>query len=164
VKRTSGETISKHRYLIAAGILILVIIGLIGAVILTLTIIPDQPGTPGAVYPYSTSFQASLPEGQQVTIGDLDILALQTGSRMALKIGDKREEMIQGEEREIADRNATITILGQPVFQTGYRLSVTWTGMDGTHARFKITLETSRQVPDWLISTIIPKEIQASPA
>ena len=97
-------------------------------------------------------------------IGDLDILALQTGERIALKIGSKREEMIPGEPREIADRNATIAILGQPVFQTGYRLSVTWTGMSGTRALFNVTLHTSRQVPDWLISRVIPQEIQTSPA
>jgi hypothetical protein len=164
VKKTTREIVSGHRYLIGAGIIIIGIIGIAYAAILTLTIIPDQPGTPGAVYPYSTTFLVSFPEGEGVKIGSLDILALQTGSRMALRIGDKREEMMIGEEREITNRNATIAILGRPVFQTGYRLKVTWTGMGGKRALFHITMETSRQVPDWMISRIIPEEIQASPA
>ena len=164
MKRTRRETILKHKSLITVGIILIVLIGFAIAVVLTVTIIPDQPGTPGAVYPYSTTFQVSLPEGEVVKIGDIDILALHTGDRIVLKIGNKREEMIPGEKREITDRNATIVILGRPIFQTGYRFSAVWTGMEGTRALFTVTLQTSRQVPDWLISGIIPKEIQASPA
>ena len=129
------------------------------AVIMTMTILPDQPGSPGIPLPYSTTFQVSLPEGEKVSIGNL-----QTGEGIILKIGDRREEMVRGEEREISDRNATILLFGQPVYTTGYRLVVTWKGMDQDRALFSITMKTSRQVPDWLISRVLPGEIQASPA
>lgn len=156
--------IKGHRSLI---IVVIIIIGLMIATlatILTATIIPDQPGMKGTSLPYSTTFHASLPEGEEVTVGNLDILALKTGDRIALKIGDRREEMVTGEEREIADRNATILVFGQPVFETGYRLMVTWTGMQQDRAMFTVTLKTGRQVPDWLISRVLPSQIQASPA
>ena len=156
--------IRRHKSLFAALIILIVLIIFAIAAVLTVTIIPDQAGTRGAVCPYSTTFQVSLPEGEVVKIGNIDILALSTGDRIALKIGNNREEMKSGEEREIADRNATIILLGQPVFQTGYRLSAVWTGMEGSRAQFTVTLQTSKQVPDWLISRIIPKEIRASPA
>ncbi|MFH0968809.1 MAG: hypothetical protein V1862_14115 [Methanobacteriota archaeon] len=153
-----------HRLLISLGIIILVVIGILTAVILTLTLIPDQPGISGAVYPYTTTFRVSLPEGEIVQVGTLEILALRTGDTMALRIGDRREEMDLGEKREVADRTVTVKTLGQTAFQTGYRLWVTWTGMEGKSAIFKVTLMSSRQIPDWLISRVIPADIQVTPA
>jgi hypothetical protein len=164
MKRSKKEIILNHRYLIIAAIVLAAIIIAGVAAILTLTILPDQPGMKGVSLPYSTTFHVSLPEGEKVSIGNLDILTLRTGDRIALKIGESREEMVMGEEREISDRNATIMIFGQPFFETGYRLMATWTGMKNDRALFIITLKTSRQVPDWLISRVIPADIQASPA
>jgi hypothetical protein len=153
----------EHRLLIAILIIIILVIGLAFAAILTLTISPDNPGNPGAAYPYKTSFQVSLPEGQTVKIGDLPLTALSYGRQITLKIGDRREEMKSGEVREIADRTAVIKMFGKPVFETGYRLSATWTGIINNQAQFKVSLQTSRQVPDWLVRRMLPTDIQASP-
>lgn len=164
VKRGIKDFCKRHRLLTIAGIVVIGILVAVAAAIMTMTILPDQPGIPGTPLPYSTTFQVSLPEGEKVSIGSLEIVALQTEEGIVLKIGDRREEMAPGEEREISDRNATILFFGQPVYTTGYRLMVTWRGMDREHALFSITMKTSRQVPDWLISRILPGGIQASPA
>lgn len=152
------------RSLMGVGLIILVVMGVLTALILTLTIAADQPGVSGATYPYSTTFRVSLPEGETVRVGDLDILALKAGDTIALRIGDRREEMDPGETRDVADRTVAVKALGQTVFQTGYRLKVTWTGMEGRDLIFRVTLLSSRQIPDWLISRVMPAEIQAVPA
>jgi len=164
VKKGIRNFCTRHRLLTIATIVSIGILLAGTAVIMTMTILPDQPGSPGIPLPYSTTFQVSLPEGEKVSIGNLEMTALQTGEGIILKIGDRREEMVRGEEREISDRNATILLFGQPVYTTGYRLVVTWKGMDQDRAIFSITMKTSRQVPDWLISRVLPGEIQASPA
>lgn len=164
MKQESGRRVRGHKKIIVLGIIIL-ILGCLGAgVMMTLTVIPDQPASPGAGYPYAISFQVSLPEGDGVKIGNLDILALQTGDQIALRIGDHREVMSQGERREVAARTATVQTLGYPVFQTGYRLNATWTGMKERNAVFRVTLETSRQIPEYLINRVMPAKIQITPA
>ena len=164
MKQGLQKRIAGHRILTGVVILLIILMIIAAAVILTLQVRPDLPGMSGTPLPYSTTFLVSLPEGKEVRIGNLDILALQTGEEMALKIGEKREEMEQGEVRQIADRNATITVLGQKLFETGYRLNVTWTGMAERRALFRVTLQTGKQVPDWLIQRIIPGDIRALPA
>ena len=153
-----------HRLLAGIGIIILIGACVLIAVIMTLTISTDQPGRSETGYPYTTTFLVSLPEGETVQVGDQEILVLSTGDSIALRIGDHREEMHQGEEREIADRTVTVQTLGQTVFETGYRFSATWVGMEGKTATFRVTLRSSRQIPDWLISRVIPQEIRATPA
>lgn len=154
---------SPHNWLIAGAIILLIIVGISVAAVLTLTVHPDQPATPELSYPYSTTFKASLPDGEPVQVGTLDILALTTGDRAAFKIGERREEMVKGETREIGARTATVQSLGIRIFETGYRLSVTWTGKEGEDALFRIVLQTSRQVPDWLLSRILPSSITIEP-
>ncbi|PKL59103.1 MAG: hypothetical protein CVV33_09560 [Methanomicrobiales archaeon HGW-Methanomicrobiales-4] len=164
MKEIRKERIHHKRLLVSIGIFILVVVGILTSVIMTLTIIPDQPGISGTLYPYTTTFRVSLPEGETVKVGNLDILALRTGDTIALRIGDRREEMDLREMREVADRTVTVKTLGKTAFQTGYRLSVTWTGMEGRSAIFRVMLMSNRQIPDWLVSRVMPAEIQATPS
>ncbi|WP_319579269.1 hypothetical protein [uncultured Methanospirillum sp.] len=155
---------SNRRTLIAVLILIIVVVGAVGAALLTLQITPDQVGAGDSVYPYTTTYQASLPDGERVRVGSLDILAMQTGDKIALRIGDHREEMKLGETRQIGKRVFSIRVFGVPAFETGYQLDATWTGVQKDKEIFRIVLKTSRQVPEWLMSRIIPGSIEAVPA
>ncbi len=157
------ENPKTKKKLLAFCIIIILIGGLGTGILATLTILPDEPATPGAGYPYSITFQVSIPEGERLMIGDLDVIALKTGDEMALKIGDHREVMKQGETREVADRTVMIQTLGTRVFQTGYRLSATWMSMQGSDAIFRVTLQTSRQVPECIISRVLPQQIRIVP-
>lgn len=154
---------NNRRVLTAVAILIVVIGGITAAALLTLNITPDQPASEDVTYPYTTNFLASLPDGESVRVGSLDILALQTVDRMALRIGDHREEMQLGETRQIGGRVFSIRVLGITVFETGYQLRATWTGVEGNRAIFRIVLRTSRQVPDWLMGRVLPAAIEATP-
>jgi hypothetical protein len=155
---------SNHRTLIRVLVLIIVIAGIVGAAVLTMQITPDQLATQDMPYPYTTTYQASLPDSERVHVGSLDILAMQTGDRIALKIGDHREEMEMNETRQIGPRVFSIRVFGSPVFDTGYQVNVTWTGVQKDRDTFKIVLRTSRQVPEWLMNRIIPGTIEAKPA
>jgi hypothetical protein len=153
-----------HRRLIIALILILVIGGVVAAALLTLEITSDQPATGAAIYPYTATYQVSLPDGERIRIGSLDILAIQTGDRITLKIGSHREEMQQGEIREIGSHVFSIRVFGVPVFETGYQVSATWTGIQEDQDLFRIVLQTNRQVPEWLMNLVIHGPIKATPA
>lgn len=69
-----------------------------------------------------------------------------------------------GETRQIGKRVFSIRIFGVPVFETGYQLDATWTGVQKDKEIFRIVLKTSRQVPEWLMSRIIPGSIEVVPA
>lgn len=155
---------SNHRTLIRVLVLIIVVAGIAGAAVLTMQIIPDQQATQDTPFPYTTTYQASLPDSERVHVGSLDILAMQTGDRIALKIGNHREEMEMNETRQISPRIFSLRIFGTPVFDTGYQVNVTWTGVQKDRDTFKIVLRTNRQVPEWLMNRIIPGTIEAKPA
>lgn len=155
---------NNHKTLIRVLVLIIVIAGAGAAAVLTMQITPDQLATQDTPYPYTTSYQVSLPDGERVYIGSLDILAMQTGDRIALKIGDHREEMEMNETRQISPRVFSIRIFGTPVYDTGYQVNVTWTGVHKDRDTFKIVLRTNRRVPEWLMNRVIPGTIEAKPA
>ena len=86
-------------------LLIFIAIGIIAAAALvTLDITPDQPAGDNTAYPYTTTYRASLPDSEPIQVGSLYMLAMQTGDRMALKIGGHREELQLGETRQIGSR------------------------------------------------------------
>jgi len=153
-----------HRRLIVALILILVIGGVVAAALLTLEITSDQPVAGPVIYPYTATYQASLPDGERIRVGSLDILAMQTGDRIALRIGSHREEMHQGEIRDIGSHVFSIRVFGVPVFETGYQVSATWTGIQEDQDLFRVVLQTTRQVPEWLMNLIIHDPITVTPA
>lgn len=163
-QKNSRSWWKNHRVFITIAILIIIIGGATATVLLTLKITPDQPASEDTNYPYSTTYRASLPDGEQVWVGTLDLVALQTADRIVLRIGDHREEMEPGETRQIGAKIFSIRIAGVPVFETGYQLNATWMGMEGDRALFNIVFRTTRQVPDWLMSRILPAAIEATPA
>lgn len=134
---------------------------LAAAIVLTLTIAPDAPAVSGG-YPYSSTYEILIPEGQILKAGDLEFLVLKTGEGIALKIGDRREEMIQGEIRDTKDRMLTIGALGRTILETRYRLRASWDGMRDGNAVFRVTLQSEEQIPDWIVRPIMPG-IQISP-
>ncbi len=158
------EMKDSNRKALIAILILIIIVGVVGAALLTLQITPDEQGIHDSTYPYTTTYQASLPDGERVRVGNLDILAMQTGDRVALRIGNHREEMKLGETRNIGAKVFSIRIFGAPVFETGYEIDATWTGVQKDKEIFRIVLRTNRQVPEWLINRIIPKSMEAVPA
>jgi hypothetical protein len=158
---TAKSTSSRKYRWIAIFILIMLIGTLAAAIVLTLTIAPDAPAVSGG-YPHSSTYEILIPEGQILKAGDLEFIVLKTGEGIALKIGDRREEMILGELRDTKDRTLTIGALGRTILETRYRLRASWDGMRDGNAVFRVTLQSEEQIPDWILRPIIPG-IQISP-
>ncbi len=153
----------KRRGWIAAGVILIIAIIVVSAAYLSITVNPDLPAPPDAVLPYRATYQVLIPEGQDLAIGNTDILILSTGPELTMKIGDRRESFVAGQTRTITERAALVTILGFRIFEMTYRIDATYQGMTGNQADFFLIVSTSQPVPDILIQRLLPGQIQLRP-
>jgi hypothetical protein len=107
---------------IVIGIVLVAII-LVAAAILTLTV-TVQPPVAGVDYPYSANYTVSLPEGQQVTVGNEVISVLSYQNKLVTDVNGDREKLILGESRPLSEQGAKITTLGIPVIQTNFQITL----------------------------------------
>ncbi|MCX6693713.1 MAG: hypothetical protein NT074_04060 [Methanomicrobiales archaeon] len=152
----------KRRVLIIGGVVLAFV--LLGAVAwLTLTVVPALPADVGVSYPYRTTYHVVFPIGKEILIGGVPIIALQSGDAIVLSIGGTQENISIGESATITERRAVVQTLGTEVFSTNYRIDGTYLGMEGDRAAFSLALQTSRQVPAFLLSWVLPPQIEARP-
>lgn len=135
---------------------------LVAAAILTLTV-TVQPPVDGADYPYSANYAVSLPEGQQVTVGNEVISVLSYQNELVTDVNGVREKLILGESRQLSERGAKITALGIPVIQTNFQISLRYRGEQNNRAYFTMTIRTQRQVPECVLNGLLPSSIAARP-
>jgi len=153
----------KHAYLpIALAIIILSSVFVLAAV-LTISVQPDLPPSPGAVYPYTITYQVLLPDGEPVSIAGTPIIVLTADDELFMKIGEQNEKFVVGETKTISERRAVFRSLGLEVLATNYRIDANYRGRAGSHADFFLIIRTSEQVPSFLIERVLPGEIQARP-
>jgi len=163
---TEGEQVSVQPpgnagrgFKVLIGIIVLVII-LIAAAILTLTVTTVNPEQ-GATYPYTTLYAVSFPEGEAVNIGTTRMVVLSYENEMLADVDGNREKLVIGEERQLAERRARITTLGIPVLETNFRIGLKYKGVLDKRAFFDLTVQTQKQVPEFILSRLLPASIDA---
>ncbi len=137
---------------------------LVAAAWFSLSVVADLPVTSDKPYPYTVTYHVSVPDGKELTIGGVPFLAVSAGDEAIVKSGETRERIKVNETRTIAERRAKVTTLGIPVIDTNYRMNVTFSGTRGEFDVFDISLQTSSQVPSFLLDRTVPAGMAARPA
>jgi len=148
---------------IAAVIIILIVI-VVAAALLTLNI-TVMDATPGVPMPFSTSYGVSFPEGQTITIGNVQISTLANQGVIITSIDGDKQNMAVGDQRVISERRAVITTLGAvTLIDTHFQITLTYKGERDNRAYYDMLVQTSAQVPDLLLNHLLPSSIDARPA
>ena len=141
-------------------IAIVAVVSILAVVTLTIAVIDSQTGTS---FPYTTSYRVSLPDGQPITIGTTNILALTMPDGVDVSVDGTKEKLTVGQERIISPRYARISALGVPLMDTDFQITLKYLGPSGNNALFDMTVKTSKQVPEMVISKLIPPSMGAQP-
>ena len=119
---------------------------------------------PGNALPFRTNYGVSFPEGQTITIGNTHINVLTYQNELISDIDGDRQKLVVGEDRVISERRAVITILGAvTLMDTNFRINLKYKGERDNRAYFDMAVHTSKQVPDILLTQLLPPEIDARP-
>lgn len=160
-KQGTGSFGTGIKIIIALIVLALIVIV---AAFLTLSISVTN-ASPGAPLPYTTNYRVSFPEGQTVTIGNTHIMVLSYQNDIISDIDGDRQKLAVGQERTISERRAVITTLGAvTLMDTNFHINLVYKGNRDNRAYFDMAVHSSKQVPDILISQLLPSEIDARPA
>ena len=146
---------------ILLGITAVIVIGLIAA-FLTITVTTTAAGE-NASFPFTTTYAVSFPEGETIAIGNTHILVLSYEDEMVADVDGDREKLVVGEDRTISPRHARVTMLGIPIMDTDFQIVLHYTGVRDNRAYFDLVVKTEKQFPDYLLSRLLPKEIDARP-
>jgi len=142
-------------------IAVVMIIAVIAIVTLTIQVLDSQSGTE---YPYTTNYRVTLPDGEPITIGSSHILVTSYNDELIAEVDGTKEKLVVGQQRVINPRHAQVTIMGLPLIDTDFQITLTYLGSTGTNANFDMTVKTTRQVPEFIISKLIPAKMNAQPA
>ena len=137
------------------------IIAVLAIVTLTVAVLDAQSGSE---YPYITTYSVTLPDGKPVTIGSTRIMVTSYNDELIADVDGTKEKLVVGQQRVISPRHAQVTILGVPIVDTDFQITLTYLGSTGTNANFDMTVKTSNQVPDIVLRQIIPSSMNAQPA
>ena len=146
---------------ILIGVLLLLVIIIIAA-FLSLSVATISPRQ-DAAYPYTTVYAVSFPEGEPVNIGTTRFVALSYQDEMVADVDGNREKLVIGEERRFAERRVRITILGFPIIETNFQILMKYTGTRDNRAYFDLTIQTEKQVPEFLVKRLLPPAVEARP-
>jgi hypothetical protein len=141
-------------------IAIVVVVALLAVVTLTVAVIDSQTGTS---FPYITTYQVSLPDGEAVNIGTTRILALAMPDGIDVSVDGNKEKLVVGQERIINPRSARVSALGVPLIDTDFQITLTYLGPSGKNDMFDLKIKTSKQVPDMIIRKLLPPNMNAQP-
>jgi hypothetical protein len=141
-------------------IAIVVVVSVIAVVTLTVAVLEQPTGTS---FPYTTMYRVSLPDSQQVTIGNSNIMVMTMDNEVDTSVDGNKERLAIGQERTISARYARISALGVPIIDTDFQIVLKYIGPSGNNALFDMKVMTSRQVPEILIRRIIPSSMNAQP-
>ncbi|MDD1693711.1 MAG: hypothetical protein LUQ71_03205, partial [Methanoregula sp.] len=134
-------------------IALVVIVAVIAIVTLTVAVLDSETGTS---FPYSTTYRVSIPDGQPVTIGSTSILVMTYGNEVVTEVDGVKEKLVVGQERVISPHYAKISALGLPLMDTDFQITLTYLGPSGKNALFDMNVRTSKQIPEIVISKLIP--------
>lgn len=139
-------------------IALIAIIAVLAVVTLTVAVIESRPGS---ALPYSTNYQVSLPDGQTVSFGTSRITVMTYENEIITEVDGVKEKLVVGQERVISPRLARVSILGIPVMDTDFQIALKYLGTSGKDALFSMNVRTSKQIPEMVISKLIPPGMNA---
>jgi hypothetical protein len=158
----SGKTGWSTGTRVLVGILALVIVlAVIAVVTLTVAVLDTRVGTE---FPYTTNYRVTLPDGQPITIGNSHILVTSYNDELIADVDGTKEKLVVGQQRVISPRHARVTVIGLPVIDTDFQITLTYLGPTASGTNFDMTVKTSKQVPEFIISRLIPPAMNAQPA
>jgi hypothetical protein len=147
---------------VLVGIVVLVVlVAMLAVFTLTIAVLDSKTGTE---FPYTTTYKVSLPDGQPVTIGQSHILVTSYNDELIADVDGTKDKLVVGQERVLSPRHAQITIAGVPLIDTDFQITLIYRGSTGDKANFDMTIKTSKQIPEYVISRLIPPAMNAQPA
>jgi hypothetical protein len=142
-------------------IVLAIILAVVAYLTLSVTVMNVLPGNP---LPFTTNYGVTFPEGQQIAIANSHMSVLSFQNEIISDIDGDRQKLVVGEDRVIAERRAVITTLGViPLLDTNFQINLKYKGNRDNRAYFDMAIHTSRQVPDMLLTRLLPPEIDARP-
>ncbi len=146
---------------VLVGILALIaVICVLAVVTLTVAVVESQTGTS---FPYITTYRVTLPDGQPINIGSSRILVTSFNNELIADVDGTREKLVVGNPRVINPKHAKITVMGLPVIDTDFQITLVYLGSTGSNANFDMTVKTSKQVPELVLRRLIPSSMNAQP-
>jgi len=146
---------------ILIGIILLIfLIGTLAIITLTIGVMEKESGTS---FPYITTYRVTLPDGEPVTIGSSRIIVMSIDNEMVADVDGTREKLTIGKDRVINPRHAQITVMGVPLLETDFQITLKYLGTTGKNANFDMTVKTSQQVPEMVLRRLIPANMNAQP-
>ena len=142
-------------------IALVVVISVLAILTLTIAVLDTKAGTE---FPYTTTYHVTLPDGQPVTIGNSHILVTSFNNELIADVDGTKDNLTVGQERVLSPRHAQITIVGVPILDTDFQITLTYRGSSGDNANFDMTVRTSKQIPEYVINRLIPPSMNAQPA
>ena len=143
--------------------LILLVIVIAAAALLTMSVTVTNV-VPGNPMPYTTNYGVSFPEGQTISIGNTQISVLSYQNELVSNIDGDQQKLVVGEDRIISERRAVITTLGGiTLMDTFFQINLKYNGDRDNRAYFDMAVHTSKQVPNYLLTRLLPAEMDARP-
>ncbi|HDR72391.1 MAG TPA: hypothetical protein ENN85_00500 [Methanoculleus sp.] len=142
---------------------VLVFVAILAGGLLTLGVTVTEPRE-GMAYPYTTTYVVLFPDGERVTVGNTPMMALTYENEMIIDVNGRRDKIVVGEEKLVSERRAIISVFGKQVLATNFQIFMKYLGMEGTKAKFYLTVKRSNDIPQFLINRLLPSEIEARPA
>jgi hypothetical protein len=143
------------------GIVVLVLV-LATLAVFTLTV-AVMGSLSGNSFPYTTNYRVTLPDGEPVMIGSSHILVASYDNELFCDVDGTKEKLVVGQERVISPRHARVTVMGIPIIDTDFQITLTYLGLTGKDANFDMSVRTSTQVPEIVIRRLIPASMNAQP-
>ena len=137
------------------------VIAVLAVFTLTIAVLDTKAGTE---FPYTTTYHVTLPDGQPITIGNSHILVTSYNNELIADVDGTKDNLTVGQQRVLSARHAQITVAGLPVLDTDFQITLTYKGSTGDNANFDMTVRTSNQIPEYVISRLIPPSMNAQPA
>ena len=143
------------------GIVVLIlVIATLAVFTLTVAVLESKTTTE---FPYTTNYRVTLPDGQPVTVGNSHILVASYNDELFCDVDGTKEKLVVGQQRIIGPRHAQVTVLGIPIIDTNFQITLTYLGSTGSNANFDMSVKTSTQIPEFVIRRIIPSSMNAQP-
>jgi hypothetical protein len=141
-------------------VLLILVIATLAVFTLTVAVLESQTGTQ---FPYTTNYRVTLPDGEPVTIGSSHILVASYDNELFCDVDGTKEKLVVGQQRVISPRHAKVTVLGVPILDTDFQITLTYLGSTGKNANFDMSVKTSTQVPEIVVRRLIPSSMNAQP-
>ena len=156
-------TTGSHPAFTALAIALVIILVLVVAAYGTLEIEIGLPPIPGEMYPYTTTYSAVIPAGQQVTVAGVPLVVLHAGDMLQVVVNGSPERVIPGEPYTIAVGTAQESSLGIEFSRTGYQVDALYQGAEGTSADLSLVIMTSQGASSRLVKALLPTGVEITP-